>query len=484
MNLERCDKEIQALGKELANSFAQKQLVSISRITGHSNMTRSGKYKDKTHSLHLSNFNKVLKIDPDARSVLVQPGISMAELVKATLPYGLIPKVVPEFKGITVGGAVMGAAIESSSHHQGQFNDTCSAFEILLGDGTLIQATREQNSDLFYGISGSYGSLGFLSKVEIELIPASESITLTYTHYSNIGDLLEGLRKSINQQFPPEYLEGIVFNEEQGIAIEGRPSTPSEITSLEKVTTEGLWDPWFVKHAKQLKGNTCQECMPIFDYLFRYDKGAFWMGCYVLQPQFLWRHLLKKQLRNLHESQRKLPPFPEDLLSASLLPRLLGPLMNSQRLYSSLHAAPESWFAHYFVVQDFYIPETRVKDFIESAVQKTEIFPLWLCPVKGTLTPQFLAPHYCSGDSDCLPKQFINVGIYGVPKKCSAREATADLENLARSLGGRKMLYSQSYYSPEVFWEIYPKTDYSQLRKQYHAEGIFLPLDEKVLSHF
>ena len=40
----------------------------------------------------------------------VQAMASMDELVDALLPLNLIPLVVPEFKGITVGGSIQGSA--------------------------------------------------------------------------------------------------------------------------------------------------------------------------------------------------------------------------------------------------------------------------------------------------------------------------------------------------------------------------------------
>ena len=49
---------------------------------------------------------------------------------------GLVPKVVPEFRKITVGGALMGGAMESSSFAHGTFGDTISACELLLSNGT------------------------------------------------------------------------------------------------------------------------------------------------------------------------------------------------------------------------------------------------------------------------------------------------------------------------------------------------------------
>ena len=46
----------------------------------------------------------------------VEPRITMEELVRKMMPYGLTIPVVPEFKSITVGGAIMGMGGESASH--------------------------------------------------------------------------------------------------------------------------------------------------------------------------------------------------------------------------------------------------------------------------------------------------------------------------------------------------------------------------------
>ena len=50
----------------------------------------------------------------------LEPGITMEEMVNYALENGVIPLVVPEFPGISVGGAISGAALESSSFRYGQ----------------------------------------------------------------------------------------------------------------------------------------------------------------------------------------------------------------------------------------------------------------------------------------------------------------------------------------------------------------------------
>ena len=46
-----------------------------------------------------------------------------AEAQTTTILIPMIPKVVAEFRNITVGGAISGASLESTSHTYGQFMD-------------------------------------------------------------------------------------------------------------------------------------------------------------------------------------------------------------------------------------------------------------------------------------------------------------------------------------------------------------------------
>ncbi|MCB1136518.1 MAG: hypothetical protein KDK78_09635, partial [Chlamydiia bacterium] len=85
---------------------------------------------------------------------------------------------------------------------------------------------------------------------------------------------------------------------------------------------------------------------------------------------------------------------------------------------------------------------------------------------------QFLSPHYLHGAS-CFPRpDFINVGVYGVPKSGEDIPAmTHALELAANALGGRKMLYALNYYSEEEFWAVYDRERYDALRCAYGAES-------------
>ena len=75
---------------------------------GSTNSTRKAAYERK-RMVDTSGLAHVLQVDREKRTVLVEPNVPMDALIKETLKYGLIPPVVMEFPGITVGGGFAGS---------------------------------------------------------------------------------------------------------------------------------------------------------------------------------------------------------------------------------------------------------------------------------------------------------------------------------------------------------------------------------------
>ena len=93
-------------------------------------------------------------------------------LVEATLPHGLIPLVVPQLRTITLGGAVTGLGIESTSFRNGLPHESVLEMDVLTGAGEVV--TTRPGDDLFDAFPNSYGSLGYATRLRIELerVPA------------------------------------------------------------------------------------------------------------------------------------------------------------------------------------------------------------------------------------------------------------------------------------------------------------------------
>ena len=63
-------------------------------------------------------------------------------------------------------------------------------FQLVMADGSITTCTRDENSDLFYAIPWSYGTLGFLTSVDLMIIPLKVKLILTIIDGSCLMRLL------------------------------------------------------------------------------------------------------------------------------------------------------------------------------------------------------------------------------------------------------------------------------------------------------
>lgn len=446
-----------AILQQLQNEMVgQSRSVAGSERASH--IMRSKGYKSKGPKLSLSKLNRIVDIGEE--SLLAEPYVTMQELVQATLPLGKIPPVVAEFKKITVGGAIMGSSLESSSHRYGQFNDPCLEYELLLGDGSIVQASPKTRADLFYAVSGSFGSLALLTQAKIPLIPAKPFVEVVSTRINAMDEFFAALKKLCHEENRPDYIEGLIFAENDFRIITG---TFADRPKGALYTQESSASEWYHQHIYLHD----RFSMPTYDYLFRYDRGAFWMGTYALWGSLLARFRFENTFLDAFSkpfidhpagkyNRLKFPPW--------LFRRLAGWSMDSYDLYKKLHAKKEGWFKKHFVIQDFYIPEHNVEKMTAYTMEKNKIFPIWICPCKGAKTGQLLSPHH--GDT-----LFFDVGIYGWPYDTLRGDmAAADLEKMTYELSGRKMFYSYNFLSRESVEERYPLKAFNAIRSAYKGD--------------
>ena len=94
--------------------------------------------------LDVRGFNQVLSVKQNF--VEAEGMMPYEALTSACLAQGVMPAVVPQLKTITLGGAVAGVGIESSSHRYGLVHDTMLEIDVLLGDGRVVELHRRQRA--------------------------------------------------------------------------------------------------------------------------------------------------------------------------------------------------------------------------------------------------------------------------------------------------------------------------------------------------
>lgn len=205
----------------------------------------------------------------------------MDRLIEATIPLGLVPFVVMECPGITVGGGYNGTSGESSSFKHGFFSENILRVEMILANGDVVNCSDTERSDLFRGAAGAVGSLGVTTLVELRLREATRYVEMTYYPVSSIEGAVSKIQQLISGAVSEiDYLDGILFSGSQGAILAGR-MTDKPMAHFRVRRFGAPTDPWFYLHVQEViagKDYPVIEVIPLAEYLFRYDRGTFWMG--------------------------------------------------------------------------------------------------------------------------------------------------------------------------------------------------------------
>lgn len=180
------------------------------------------------------NLIDILEVDLKRGIIRVEPLVNMGQISATLAKLGWTIAIVPELDDLTVGGLVMGTGIESSSHIYGLFQHICVSYELVLADGSLITCSKDKNSDLFYSVPWSYGTLGFLTAVEIKIIPATKYIRLKYEPVRGLNNLCRKFDEASKNKSNC-FVEALQFGLEEAVIMTGVKVNDNEV-DYEKVS--------------------------------------------------------------------------------------------------------------------------------------------------------------------------------------------------------------------------------------------------------
>jgi FAD/FMN-containing dehydrogenase len=201
--------------------------------------------------------------------------------------------------------------------------------------------------------------------------------------------------------------------------------------------------------------------LTVRDYLWRWDTDWFWCSrAFGVQDPRVRRLVPKRWLRS--DSYWRLAD----------LERRYGPMRRLDRLRG--RPACED------VVQDVAVPIERAPDFFDFLIREIPISPFWVCPLR----PRDPGARW---DLYVLDPEttYVNFGFWStVPVADSEPDGVHNrrIEHVVREIGGRKSLYSTSYYDRDEFWRLYNGPAYAALKEAYDAEHRLLDLYQKCVE--
>ena len=419
--------------------------------------TRSG-----TPGLDTTGLTHVISVDPDARTADVAGMCTYEDLVAATLPHGLTPLVVPQLKTITLGGAVTGLGIESAAYRNGLVHESVIEMDILTGAGEIVLARPEgEHKDLFFGFPNSYGTLGYATRLRIELEPVQRWVALRHIRFHSLGEIIPVIDEiTRNREWEGErvdYLDGVAFSKDELYLTLG--ATTDKQGPVSDYTGMGIY-----YRSIQHDGPTPKrDRLTTHDYLWRWDTDWFWCSrAFGAQNPRYRRWWPKRYLRS------------SVYWKMVALDQRFG--LNDKRHMRRGEAPRER------VIQDVEIPLEHTEEFLSWFLDTVPIEPIWLCPLQirdqdGPEQPWSLYPLRTG-------QTYVNVGFWStVPRDPGDPAATNKAVEAAVSrFDGHKSLYSDSFYDEETFARLYGGVEAARLKATYDPDGRLHDLFSKAVG--
>ena len=409
--------------------------------------------------LDVSGLGGVIAIDPVAQTADVQGVCTYEDLVAETLRFGMIPFVVPQLRTITLGGAVTGMGIESTSFRNGMPHESVLEMDIFTGAGEVVTCSRSgEHADLFWTFPNSYGSLGYATRLKIKLEPVPGYVALRHVAFDDAQALADAIAGICAEKewsghrvdgldgvafAPGEYYLTLATFTDRAHDVEGRPQPPSDYTGMD------------IYYRSIQQRST--DVLTMNDYIWRWDTDWFWCsGAFGVQDPRIRRWWPRRWKRS--DVYHKLVALDRRLEIADRLDRRAGRPLRER------------------VIQDIEVPVGRLPEFLDWFDDAIRMRPVWLCP----LISHDAWPTYPLRAGEV----YVNAGFWGTvhvgPEAVNAPK-NREIEERVHDLDGHKSLYSEAFYDRETFDALYNGSNLASVKKQYDPDDRLTTLYDKAV---
>lgn len=325
-----------------------------------------------------------------------------------------------------------------------------------------MNCSATENTDLFYSVPWSHGTLGFVVSVELQIVRARPYVELAYLPFHSQADACrEFARHSREAKY--DFVECLAYSRDKHVLMLGTLVDTKRIPGAVYNPIGRWYKEWFYKHVEHclegentsngslnhdvtaegtsLMGVHHREVIPLRDYYHRHTRGLFW-------------------------EMSDIVPFGNNVVFRLLLGWMMPP--RPSLLKRTQTEALRKLYEQHHMVQDMLVPISHLQECLDVFEREAGIYPLWLCPFRiprngsnttdgpsrygavpvagaGAATKERGFIHPCDGGRG--EDLFVDVGAYGNPSvpHYEARESHRRIEDYVRSVQGYQMMYADSY---------------------------------------
>lgn len=185
---------------EVVRFCRERKIPVVARGQGHSQSGQST--TDGGVLLDTSSLRTIHEIDEAGETATVDAGVVWRELVQATVPRGLVPRVLTNNLNVAISGTLSMAGLGVASFRYGTQADNAIELQVVTGTGEIVTCSREENRELFDVVRCGLSQFGLITRAKVRLRRCKPNVRKYYLLYDDLGALMEDARKVMDPQNP------------------------------------------------------------------------------------------------------------------------------------------------------------------------------------------------------------------------------------------------------------------------------------------
>jgi len=220
--------------------------------------------------IRCTSLDRVLELDVEKGRCTVEAGVSIDTLMRALVPLGWFPTVVPGTRFVTVGGAIA-SDIHGKFRH-GSFCDYVEHMQLVTPAHGVVSVGRDTDSDAFWATAGGMGLTGIVTEATLLLQPVESAyMTVDTERATDVDDCMARmLERDDHYRYSVAWIDCLAQGAKLGRSVltrgnhapldaltpkqlcRAREFAPRELVSAPKLVPGGLLNPWSIQAFNEL----------------------------------------------------------------------------------------------------------------------------------------------------------------------------------------------------------------------------------------
>jgi FAD/FMN-containing dehydrogenase len=145
------------------------------------------------------SLDAVLSIDAAAPAADCQGGVVWEALVRQTIPRGLVPPVLTNNLGVTIGGTLSVAGLGVASFRHGAQGDNVLEIEAVTGAGDIVTCSPDRDREVYDAARSGLGQFAVITRARLKLRTCLPKTRTYYLLYDDLQGLMRDAQIAIGE---------------------------------------------------------------------------------------------------------------------------------------------------------------------------------------------------------------------------------------------------------------------------------------------